>query len=181
MEDLPFDKPGWDGSLNGNLVGEKGMISEAGIRVPYLIYWKGSIPAQTYHKPVSTMDAGATALALAGIKSQKHELDGVNLIPYLTQKNSSSPHEYLYWRFWGQSAIRSEKWKFYELENGVQMLFDMNDPLPERKNLINQYPEIASDLQKKLATWRDLQKRSNFVEKFGREAPWFKHYFNINK
>ena len=156
------------------------MISEAGVRVPYLVYWKGTIPAQTYNKPLSTMDAGATAaLALAGIKTQKNELDGVNLMPYLTQKDSSSPHEYLYWRFWGQSAIRTEKWKYFELENGVEMLFDMNDPLPERKNLIKQYPEVASHLQKKLSHWRDQQKRQGFVEKFGREAKWFQHYFKI--
>ncbi len=94
------------------------MISEAGVRVPYLVYWKGTIPAQTYNKPLSTMDAGATALALAGIKTQKNELDGVNLIPYLTQKDSSSPHEYLYWRFWGSvghsrrkvEVLRTRKW-----------------------------------------------------------------------
>ena len=181
MPDDPFNQPGWDGSLNGDLVGEKGMISEAGIRVPYLVYWKGKISAQVYRKAVSTMDAGATALALAGVKSHKGELDGVNLMPHLAKKSKSQPHNYLYWRFWGQSAIRSEKWKLFELENGVQMLFDMNDPLPERKNLIKQYPEIAADLQKKLALWRDQQTRSGFVEKFGREAQRYKHYFNISQ
>ena len=157
------------------------MISEAGVRVPYLVYWKGKIPAQVYHKAVSTMDAGATALALAGVKVKKGELDGVDLMPYLTKKNNSNPHDYLYWRFWGQSAIRSEKWKFFELENGVQMLFDMTDAMPERKNLIKNHPEVAADLQKKLATWRNQQKRPDFVGNYGREAQWFEHYFNINE
>ncbi|EDM27023.1 iduronate-sulfatase and sulfatase 1 precursor [Lentisphaera araneosa HTCC2155] len=181
-EDLPFNAAGgWSGSLNGELVGEKGMISEGGVRVPYLVYWKGKIPAQVYHKPVSTMDAGATALALAGVTVKKGELDGVDLMPYLSKKNKSNPHEYLYWRFWGQSAIRSEKWKFFELENGVQMLFDMTDPLPERINLIKSHPELAANLQKKLATWRNQQKRPGFIHKFHREAKAFDHYFNFKK
>lgn len=181
-KDLPYKaRGGWSGSLNGELVGEKGMISEGGVRVPYLVYWKGKVPAQVYHKAVSTMDAGATALALAGVEVKKGELDGVNLMPYLSKGNKSNPHQYLYWRFWGQSVIRSDKWKFFELENGVQMLFDMTDPLPERKNLIKTYPELAADLQKNLATWRNQQKWPGFVKSYGREAQWFKHYFKLHE
>ena len=50
--------------------GEKGMLSEGGIREPWLAYWKGHIPAgQVYDKPVISLDIAATAVALAGLQS----------------------------------------------------------------------------------------------------------------
>ncbi|WP_378924205.1 sulfatase family protein [Pelagicoccus mobilis] len=179
MADDPFNKPGWDGSLNGPMVGEKGMISEGGIRVPYLVYWKNHIPAQVYEAPVLSLDSGATALALAGVETEPGEIDGVDLMPHLVGGNTKDPHETLYWRFWGQSAIREGKWKFYELENGVRMLFDMDSEAHETKNVLKRYPEIADRLQQKLERWRDAQQRPGFSNKFGREAAWYRHYFGV--
>ena len=181
MSDDPFDKPGWDGSLNGPMVGEKGMTSEAGIRVPFMVYWKNHIPAQVYSKPVITLDAGATALALAGIQTKSGELDGVNLMPFLSKPNEAAPHDALYWRFWGQSAIREGQWKLLSLENGHQMLFDMESAEHENANLIAQHPELAERLQKKLNTWLQHQKRPGMPDAYGREHPWYQHYFGVKK
>lgn len=180
-KDDPFSvHGGWNGSDNGPLVGEKGMISDGGIRVPYLVYWKNRIPAQIYKHPVISLDAGATALALAGVETAPGEIDGVNLVPYLTDKKGGEPHNVLYWRFRrGQSAIREGKWKYYYLQNGVQMLFDMESDEHENRNLIQQYPEIAKRLQKKLANFRAEQKRPGFVDVREEETPFYKHYFNV--
>lgn len=43
------------------------------------------------------MDIMATALAEADVEPEK-PLDGVNLIPFLTGKNTNSPHKTLFWR-----------------------------------------------------------------------------------
>lgn len=103
---------GWDGSLNDPMNGEKGMVSEGGIRVPFVVHWKGRIPSgQVYDHPVISLDVAATANAIAGLKDDP-VLDGVNLIPYLSGEKKSAPHEALYWRWTNQVAIRKGKWKY---------------------------------------------------------------------
>ena len=60
------------------------MLSEGGIRVPFLVHWKGKFQGgRTYDHPVMSLDVAATATELAGLPADP-KLDGVNLVPYLT-------------------------------------------------------------------------------------------------
>lgn len=99
-------KPGaWDGSLNTPLIGEKGMLTDGGIRTPFVAAWPGTIPAgQTYEHPVINLDVVATANALAGLPHIE-KLDGVNLMPFLKGENKTAPHDFLYWRSRSQAAV----------------------------------------------------------------------------
>ena len=90
-------KPGaWDGSLNLPLIGEKGMLTDGGVRTPFVAAWPGTLPAgKVYDWPVINLDVAATAVALAGLPHDD-KLDGVNLMPFLTGDNPAAPHDYLY-------------------------------------------------------------------------------------
>ena len=60
------------------------------------------------------------------------------------------------------------------------MLFDMESDEHENKNLIQQYPEIAKRLEKKLASFRAEQKRPGFaMETVNEEKVFYKHYFGV--
>ena len=143
----------WDGSLNEPWVGEKGMLTEGGIRVPFLLQWKGTIPAgKVYDEPVSTLDFAATALAAAGVAPDA-KLDGVDLVPFLTGKKNGAPHEALFWRFWNQAAVRAGKWKYLKLGDGRQFLFDLESAEHEGRNVLAAQPEIARRLAQRLAHW----------------------------
>lgn len=148
---LKGDPGGWDGSLNEPMNGEKGTLCEGGIRTPWLAYWKGTIPAgQAYPHPVISLDVAA--VALAGLRTELGELDGVNLIPFFTGENRAAPHERLYWRWTSQSAIREGKWKL--LRGGPrEYLFDLEADPGEKQNILASHPDIAGRLRDHLTAW----------------------------
>ena len=152
--DAPGGGPGWDGSLNDPMNGEKGMLTEGGIRVPFVVNWEGTIPpGQVYSQPVIALDVAATSIHLAGLPHDP-VLDGVNLIPHLTGKEAGAPHEVLRWRWLGQSAIRKGKWKYIRSDDR-EYLFDMENDFEETTDLLKTHPEIAADLHDALKQWAD--------------------------
>jgi uncharacterized sulfatase len=150
---LEGDPGGWDGSLNDPLNGEKGMLAEGGMHVPFLIAWPGTIPGgQVYEHPVSALDVAATALKVATVEVRSGELDGVNLLPHLTGETKDAPHEALYWRWMAQSAVREGNWKL--LRGGDrEYLYDLSTDPGEKHNLAAVHPDITKRLREKLSAW----------------------------
>lgn len=151
----PTKTGAWNGSVNAPLIGEKGMLTDGGIRVPFLAAWPGKIPAgQVYEKPVINLDIAATAIALAG-QSREAALDGVNLLPFLTGEDKAAPHDALYWRWRSQAAVLEFPWKLIQLGDHQRYLFDVTQPDGElaANNRLAQHPEIAARLEARLKTW----------------------------
>jgi uncharacterized sulfatase len=149
----------WNGSLNVPMKGQKGMLSEGGIRVPFLCAWPGTIPGgQVYDYPVITLDVAATAVALSG-QAKDPSLDGINLMPYLTSAEKP-PQRTLYWRWGSQAAIQEYPHKLITLGDRERLLFDVSTAEGENheRNLVQQRPELAAKLEKKLLAWsQELQ------------------------
>jgi arylsulfatase A-like enzyme len=175
--DTPLRLNGWDGSLNDPLNGEKGMLAEGGMHVPFLVAWPGTIPGgQTYPHPVSALDVAATAAALAKVPVNAGDLDGVNLIPHLRGEIKTPPHEALYWRWTAQSAIREGNWKL--LRGGPrEYLYDLSADLEEKHNLAAQHPDIASRLRAKLKAWCDELNPPGLA--LGPMVPTWNDYFDF--
>jgi len=145
----------WDGSINLPMRGQKGMLSEGGIRVPFVAAWPAKIPGnQVFAHSVISLDIAATAIASAGLPSAP-ELDGVNLLPYVTVENIEEPHQTLYWRWVDQAAIQEFPYKLILLGRNQSMLFDITKPEGEHhtRELSAQQPDIAKRLRIKLDTW----------------------------
>ena len=143
----------WDGSLNTPLNGEKGMLTEGGIRVPFIATWPGVLPAgSSYDQPVSSLDITATSLAVSK-QPALSDLDGENLIPQLTGDAATLSDRTLFWRFQSQSAVRQGNWKYLKADQQREYLFDISTDISESQNLIHQNPDIASDLKDQLQNW----------------------------
>jgi uncharacterized sulfatase len=141
------------GSLNDPLVGGKAMLTEGGIRTPFLAAWPGRLPAgKVYSRPVISLDVAATAVALAGLPPSE-DLDGVNLMPFLLGAKAGDPHDALYWRWGSQAAIREGRWKLITLGSDKRYLFDLESREGETRNRVAEFPERAADLKAKLETW----------------------------
>jgi len=146
-------KGAWNGSLNEPMVGEKGMLTDGGLRVPFLVAWPGVLPAgRVYESPVVSLDVAATAVAAAGLPFDPR-LDGVDLVPYLTGARGGAPHDALYWRWRSQSAVRSGRWKLVRIGRERRYLFDLDGPGGETRNRIAEQPALAAELEKKLEAW----------------------------
>lgn len=145
-------------SSNHPLRGVKGQVYEGGIRVPFLVSWKGRLPAgKVYDRPVISLDIFPTAVAAAGgTLPEGRKLDGVDLLPHLAGEKSGPPHEQLFWRFGAQAATRKGDWKLVRLANQGQPqveLYNLADDISEEKNLADDKPDIVKELTSSLEAW----------------------------
>lgn len=169
----PMTKRNANASQNTPLRGQKGDVWEGGIRVPFVISWPGRLPAgKTYEQPVSSLDVFPTSLAVAGARrdSKLPALDGVDLLPFLTGRNRSTPHARLFWRMDGGEAfaVREGNWKWLRTYDNPPELYDLSKDLGEKKNLAAQHPEIAARLAAAAADWnRELVKPAWVNNPFG--------------
>jgi arylsulfatase A-like enzyme len=154
---------------NAPLKGYKSSTGEGGIRVPFLMQWKGRLPGgKVYDHPVIQLDIQPTALAAAGGSVKKEwKLDGVNLFPHLDGKTSARPHDTLYWRFGPQWAIRKGDWKLLqapeekllpsvalpEMPIGPVHLYDLSADIGESKDLSASRPDKVKELRAAWESW----------------------------
>ncbi len=134
------------------LVGEKGDLTEGGVRVPLIVRFPGHIEAgQVSGFPVVTQDWTATFLDLAGVDPDPdHPLDGVSLAAWLFDRAEPPVHD-LAWRTRTQGALRRGDWKLVrfgrDTETPVDRLYHFGDDAPrEHANKLALAPEVAAEL-----------------------------------
>ncbi|HYT92097.1 MAG TPA: sulfatase, partial [Gemmataceae bacterium] len=156
---------------NAPLRGGKGMLYEGGVRVPFIVRWpRRTKGGSVCHEPTAHVDIFPTFLDMAGVKERpKQPLDGVSLVPLLSEPAAKLPREAIYahfpgylegyatkqWRTAPVGFIRAGDWKLMEFyEDGRLELYNLKDDLGEKNNLAAKMPEKARELRGKLAAWR---------------------------
>lgn len=162
-------------SDNGANIGEEGSSApyrggkgngtqqEGWVRVPTIFSMPGVVPkGKDYHRQIANFDFYSTIASVAGLPIPKH-CDGVNLIPFITEKNKEEPHEYLFWlnnepgdaERRHMIAVRWKKWRLYKkYDKDPWQLFDLEvDPM-EEKNIAKNHTDIVERLSAKHAAWR---------------------------
>jgi arylsulfatase A-like enzyme len=77
----------------------------------------------------------------------------VDLIPYLTGKQTGAPHATLFWRFHIYKAVRKGSWKLVQRRNEPAKLFDLEADVSESIDRAPDRPEVLAELTADLAAW----------------------------
>lgn len=163
------------GTSNGPHRGMKFDVLEGGIRVPFVAWWKGRIPAgKTFAPMVHVMDVFSTSLAAADVPVPGN-VDGVDLLPYLTEKRTGEPHERLCWiyndhkewRIPGRDtnlarplrAIREGDWKLVMEGDDKPQLYALEKDPGEARDVAAENPERVERLKKSYESWKGGMKK----------------------
>jgi arylsulfatase B len=144
-------------SSNAPLRGGKGELFEGGIRIPFIISWKGKVPAgKTIDMPIVSMDANVTALEVGNATPKQEQLDGVNILPLLTGESTAAPHENLFWRVGHLNALRHGDWKLLRTGPAWQ-LYDLAHDVSETTNLAAKNAARVKELSALWDQWNGEQ------------------------
>lgn len=168
-----------NGTAGGNRVydagmrGGKGSEYEGGHRVPFYIRWpKGNI---TGGKDINTLvahyDLLPTFIDLLGLDfNPVKPLDGISLEPLLEGNVSDWPNRVLYMDT--QRELNLIKYKNYtvmdnrwRLVNGKE-LYDMNNDLAQKHNVIMEHPDVAEKLSLGYESWWNSIMSEGVVERY---------------
>jgi arylsulfatase A-like enzyme len=151
---------------NGHLKGGKYTLFEGGVRVPMIISWPLKYQTeQVTDNIVSIFDVFPTILGLSGIPIPGH-LDGIDLNPLLTGKNTSLQHQRLFWDTQAECSVRSGNWKLLItkripnqrlqiVETPIgEFLYDLSLDPGEMKDLSNEYQDVVEQLKSMLEEWQ---------------------------
>jgi arylsulfatase A len=149
---------------NGPLRGEKGQLTEGGLRIPFIARWPGKIrPGSSVDAPLAFWDLLPTLCDLARI-GKPDDIDGVSFASTLLG-GPAPRRDFLYWEFpgyGGQQAVRMGRWK--ALRTGLMkgpaptQLYDLEQDQGETRDVAAQHPDVVARVEKIMA---DSHRRSD--------------------
>lgn len=139
---------------NGPFRGMKRDLYEGGIRVPFIVRWKGKTkPGQVSNHIGYFGDIMATLAELAGTVPPDG-IDSLSLVPTISGKPSlQKKHKYLYWEFhergFSQAILLDGRWKGIRLlrRTASIQLYDLKNDLGEQNDVSSKYPEIVKEIK----------------------------------
>ncbi|MHC4541651.1 MAG: sulfatase/phosphatase domain-containing protein, partial [Planctomycetota bacterium] len=141
-----FFAPNLDPKTGKVFRGQKGLLYEGGLRVPFIVRWPGRIKAGSVSDHLGYFpDMMPTFAEAAGLEGPEN-IDGISILPTLIGEKAAGhrqkDHEYLYWEYSGQTAVRWKNWKAYKPRKGPWALYDLSRDIEEKDNVAAQNPGI---------------------------------------
>ena len=145
------DHGGQGRTNNAPLSGGKGSVLEGGLRVPFLISGPGIAGDVCSRVPATACDILPTIAELCGARVPA-DIDGLSLVPELLGEAAAgrkqARHEYLYWEFVGQTAVRAGDWKAIRMKPDAPWeLYNLANDVGERHDLAARHPDVLTRLQ----------------------------------
>ena len=147
-----FFGPNVDPKTGVELRGGKGNLYEGGLRIPFIVRWPekikpGRVSDLLFYQP----DVLPTLAELTGAKPPA-DIDGLSFLPELIGRQAASrkqqKHEFLYWEYGSQVAVRMHNWKAIRPKKDAPwQLYDLNADVSETTDIAAKHPEILARMQ----------------------------------
>lgn len=149
------DNGGSGNGGNAPLRGQKGTMWEGGLRVPFIAWWPGRLPAgKVTDEFLTSLEILPTLAGISGAKLPADlKFDGFDLLPVLRGEKKSSRTE-MFWERRSQRAARVGNWKWVEMGGKNSGLFDLTQDLGEEKDLSKEKPEVLAMIRGKFEAWK---------------------------
>ncbi|MFO1064205.1 MAG: sulfatase-like hydrolase/transferase [Pirellulales bacterium] len=146
---------------SGPYSGIKRSLKDGGIRVPFIAWWPGHVPAGNDAEHVGYFgDWMATAAQLAE-GNVPAENDSISIVPTLLGRpDKQATHEFLYWEFhengFHQAALYQGRWKGIRAGGPETPLavYDLKNDSAEKTDVSSRETEITEKIDKYLRTAR---------------------------
>ncbi|QYY34420.1 sulfatase [Ruficoccus sp. ZRK36] len=111
-------------------------------------------PGTVSSRTVSLLDLYPTLAQLCELKDVPTVLEGRSLVPLMKDPEEAWPYPAVTTNFYGNHAVRSERWRYIRYENGDEELYDHDVDPNEWTNLANDpaYASVKTDLAQWLPT-----------------------------
>jgi arylsulfatase A-like enzyme len=148
------DNGGSGNGGNGPLKGSKSSMWEGGLRVPFIAWWPGNLPAgKVTDEFLTALELLPTISAATGApKPDGVKLDGFDMLPVL-RGEAQSPRKDMYWQRRSDKAARFENWKWIETPK-MTGLYDLSSDIGEKNDLTQAKPDIAAMMKARFEAWR---------------------------
>lgn len=136
---------------NGGMRGKKGDTDEGGVRTPFYIQWKDSLPeGKTIPQIASALDILPTLSKLVGVPPiTAKPIDGKDLTPLLFEKNPEWEDRLIYNHWNGKTSLRTQKYRL----DAEDQLYDIQRDRGQKTDISARYPQMRDSLVKAKADW----------------------------
>ncbi len=126
--------------------GKKGDSYDGAFHVPAMARWPGHItPNSTSDQIWAFWDFLPMAADVAGVEPPT-DVDGISILPTLLGNGDQKQHDYLYWEFNQNQAVRDGKWFAHRANGGDMELYNLIADPEQSIDLSGQFPDITKEM-----------------------------------
>lgn len=146
-------------NLSSPTRGRKGDSYDGAFHIPAMVRWPGKIaPNQKSDHCWAFWDFLPTAAEIAHVKPPAY-IDGISILPTLLGEEGQEKHDYLYWEFDQNQALKMDKWFAHRKNGGEIELYNLREDPQQKNDLASANPDITD----KIAQWMQESQRPSDV------------------
>ncbi len=136
---------------NGGMRGKKGDTDEGGVRTPFYVQWKDSLPeGKTIPQIASALDILPTLSKLVGVSPiTAKPIDGKDLTPLLFDENPEWEDRLIYNHWNGKTSLRTQKYRL----DAEDQLYNIQNDRGQKTDISARYPRLRDSLVRAKTDW----------------------------